>query len=142
MEEKRKYIESKPKIVMATVYLKSKTGRSILKEAKFSPIDPTPYTPNLETIQKAIFELEKRGFKVEAQGITLSISGPPELFEEVCGIKVFYEERIKNKLEKIKEGAKLIYQGSKPLIRIKGLEDIIEGIAFAIPGVSFKSKTE
>lgn len=77
----------KPKILMATVYIKSQSGRSLLREGKATPVDPRPYLPSSETIDKAVAKLQQLGFKIEAKGVTLSISGPPELFEQTCGVR-------------------------------------------------------
>jgi hypothetical protein len=58
---------------MATVYFKSQHGRSFLREGKIAPLDPTPFLASSETTMKGIAELQRLGFKIEAQGVTLSI---------------------------------------------------------------------
>jgi len=128
----------KPKILMATVYLKSQSGRSFLHEGKTAPIDPRPYLPSSETIKKAISELQRIGFKIEAQGVTLSISGPPDLFEQTCGVKISPEERMVHEPGKTKPTRQLLYKSSQPVMHIHDLDDIIEGIVLAIPGVPFE----
>jgi hypothetical protein len=97
--------------MMATVYLRSRSGRSLLR-AKKVPADPTPYLPSPGTLDRAVGALERLGFTIEARGATLSISGPPELFSRVCVT-------------------------SAAGMAIPGLEDVIEGITPAIPGVPF-----
>ena len=129
-----------PGVLMATVYLKSKTGRSLLQERKAIPTDPAPYLPSPETIQKAMTELQQRGFTIEAQGVTLSISGPPELFEAVCNVKVSFEETMVQEIGQTRPRTRLVHRNSQLVMKIQGLEDIIEGIIFAIPGVPFESR--
>jgi hypothetical protein len=140
MRPKEEPEQHRPEILMATVYLKSKTGRSLLQERKPMLADPAPYLPSSETIQKAITELQQRGFTIEAQGVTLSISGPPELFEAVCSVKVSFDETKVQEPGQIRPQTRLVYRSSQLVMKIHGLEDIIEGIIFAIPGVPFESR--
>lgn len=129
--------KGRPKILIATVYLKSQSGRSFLGDGKAVPIDPTPYLPSSETIKRAINELQRLGFKIEAQGVTLSISGPPELFEQTCGVKIWAEERIVHEPGKTKTIKQPFYRSSQPEMHIKEMSDIIEGIVISILGVPF-----
>ncbi len=138
MLDTNKHKQQVPKIVMATVFLKSKTGRSLLDKIGNVPGEPKQYMATTETFQKAISELKQHGFTIEAEGITLSISGLPEQFEQSCGIKMSYEEIQISEPGKTQPGTKLVYRASKPVMQIQGLEDIIEGIVLAIPGVPFE----
>ncbi len=87
-----------------------------------------PYRPATESVARATSELAARGFAVEAIGVTLSISGPRELFERECGV-------ILTRVERNLEGGHPIryWQSSKPVMRFPGLEDVIEGVALATP---------
>jgi hypothetical protein len=134
METERE--KHKPRILMATVYLKSKTGKSLITEGKTIPVDPKPYLPAQETGKKAMTELQQRGFVIEAHGITLSISGRPELFEKVCGVKISFDEIVVHELGKTR--TQHIFRSSQPVMHIQGLDDIIEGITLTVPGIPFE----
>ncbi len=123
---------STKKMVMATVYLKSVTGFSLLKESKSALQNPKFYLADEQTVQQAVYELEKRGFTLESRGAALSISGAPELFEKHCQTKISLKE-VKNR----KSGHRHVWQSSEPVMYIQGLEDIIDGIVLAVSGVSF-----
>ncbi|MFX0183062.1 MAG: hypothetical protein ACFE95_08280 [Candidatus Hodarchaeota archaeon] len=137
MRSNGKQRQNEEKNVMATVYLKSTTGRSLLEEDK-AVIDPKPFLPSPETTQRAIAELKKRGFTIEAQGITLSVSGPPELFKKIFDVKITIEKIKSHDLEQTQPQTWLIYRSSKPIMQIAELEDIIEGIVLSTPGIPFK----
>lgn len=128
------FMKDRPRILMATVYLKSQTGRSLLRERPAVPSDPAPYVPSPETIKKAIAELTRLGFTIEAQGATLSISAPPELFEQVCGVTISYEETAEYDPERGQAIKRQVYRSSQPVMQIQGLGDIIEGLTLAVPG--------
>jgi hypothetical protein len=128
----------KPKVVMATVYLKSQSGRSLLQEQKAAPIDSRPYLPSSETISRAISELQRLGFKIEAQGVTLSISGPSDLFEQTCGVKISVEERIVHEFGKAEPTKQLMYKSSQTIMHIPGTDEIIDGIMLSIPAIYFE----
>ena len=121
-----------PKLVMATVYLKSKSGRSLLQDK--APLDAKPYLASPETMDKAIAELRKLGFTIEAQGATVSISGPPELFEEVCGAKISLEERTVAEPQG-RSRKQLVFTSAPLIMNVPGLEDAIDGIVVAVPGL-------
>ena len=127
------------KIVMATVHVKSQSGRSLLREGKSAPIDPRPYLPSSANMDKVVTELERLGFKIEAQGVTLSISGPPELYEQTCGVKISLEERTVHEPREAKAKTQLIFKSSQPVMHIKQLDDVIDGIVISIPGIPFES---
>ena len=129
--------QSSQKKLMATVYLKSTSGRSLLQEG-IAGTDPTPFISSPETIQRAISELKKRGFTIEAKGVTLSISGSPELFEKIFDVKISIEEIKRKDPEQIHPQSWFIYHSSKPVMQLKELEDAIEGIILAKPGIPFK----
>jgi|WetSurMetagenome_2_1015567.scaffolds.fasta_scaffold00682_5 hypothetical protein len=118
---------------MATVYLKSQSGRSLLSENNTAPLDPGLYLPSPEIAGKAIAALQALGFRIEAQGITLSISGPPELFEKTCGVEISPGEKTVYRHGKT-ELRKLI-KSSQPVMHIQSLESLIEGIVISIPGI-------
>jgi len=124
------------KKIMATVYLRSKTGLSLLEERK-NTIDPTFYLSSSETSQRAVLELKKRGFTIEAQGVTLSISGPPELFEKIFDVKISLEEIKSLNGTRPYPESWFVYRSSNPVMQIKELEDIIEGVVLAKPGAPF-----
>ncbi len=107
---------------MATVYLKSHTGRSLLRER--APADPGPFLPGPETLEKAAREFQRLGFTIEGRGATLSISGPAELFEQTCGVQI---------TETPGEG----WKSSQPVMHIAGLEDLVDGIVVAVRGIPF-----
>jgi hypothetical protein len=136
-EKQLAQMENKPKILMATAYLRTRSGRSLLKEKNVVPGDPTPYLPSQETIKKAIVELERLGFTIEAQGVTLSISGPPELFEQAFGVKISYEERSLHEPGKARPIRHLLPTSSQPVMHAESLKDTVEGIVLATPGVPF-----
>lgn len=123
--------------LMATVYLRSMSGRSLLQEG-IAGTDPTPFISSPETIQRAISELKKCGFTIEAKGVTLSISGSPELFEKIFDVKISIEEIKRKGPGQIHPRSWFIYHSSKPVMKIQELEDFIEGIVLAKPGVPFK----
>ena len=79
--------------LMATVYVKSQSGRSLLREGDAPPMDPGAYRPSPEAMERVMSGLEQLGFRIEAKGVTLSISGPPELFEQACGVSLSREEK-------------------------------------------------
>ena len=125
---------------MATVYLKSKSGRSFLKEGRFVPSDPKPYLPSGEIIEKAISGLQQLGFTIEAQGVTLSISGSPALFEKTFGVKISIEKKIVSQPNRPMPATQFIYTSSQPVMRLQQMDDIIEGVVIAVPGVPFESQ--
>lgn len=110
---------------MATVYLRSRTGRSLLEKGSAAPVDPTPYLPAPETAARAAGELRKRGFTIEGEGATLSISGARELFERECGVT-------------ITEAADGSWSASERVMHIADLEEFIEGIVPAVGGALFR----
>jgi len=120
---------------MATVYLKSHSGRSPLAEGKTAPTDPKSYLPSSETVEKAVSALEQLGFTIEAQGVTLSISGPLQLFEQACGVEISLEERTIHEPREAKPRRQLIFKSSQPVMHIQTLEDIIDGIVVSPPGI-------
>lgn len=122
---------------MATAYLKSRTGRSLLGEGKAAPMDPTPYLPSPETIERAATELQRLGFNIEAQGVTLSISGAPELFEQACGVKMRTEETNVDESKKHMPQTKSFYKSSQEPMHIREIDDVVEGIVISTPGVPF-----
>jgi len=137
MKSSGKRRQNEQENVMATVYLKSTTGRSLLEENK-AITDPKPFLPSPETIQRAIAELKKRGFTIEAQGITLSVSGPPELFKKLFDVKITIEKTKSHDLTKTQPQTLFVYRSSKPIMQIAELENIIEGIVLSTPGIPFK----
>ncbi len=121
-------MNNKQNIIMASVYLKSKSGSSLLKTA--GPVQNIePYIADEETINKAVEILEEKGFKIEAKGITLSISAPQEVFEKTFNVEFSYK-----KAEKDMPG---IIICSKQIMNIKGYEHIIEGVKLMTAGVPF-----
>jgi len=129
----------KSNIIMATVFLRSKTGRSLIKEGKAIQDDVTPYLAAPETYEKAINEFKKLGFTIEAKGITLSISGPLKLFEKTFKVKIYLEKLDDQwpSQNRSSAGNRTIYLSSKPLMKIKELEDVVEGVSLTKPGVLF-----
>jgi hypothetical protein len=82
--------------------------------------------------------LQRLGFKIEAQGVTLSISGPPELFEQTCGVKISLEERMARYPGKGEPRKQLLYKSSQSVMHIRTLDDIVEGIVLSVPGIPFE----
>lgn len=124
--------------LMATVYLRSESGRSLLDKGNMAvPVDPASYMPTPETIEKAITELERLGFIIETQGVTLSISGSADLFEQICGITISHEKRTLHEPGKSKPVVRSVYVSSQPVMRINKLNHIVEGMVFAAPGAPF-----
>ncbi len=107
---------------MASVYLRSRSGRSLLREP--APSDPEPFLAPPEQVETAARALERLGFTIEDRGVTLSVSGHPDLFEETCGVRV----------RAARAGG---WVSSQPLMRIPGLQDLIEGMVVTVPGVPF-----
>ncbi len=124
--------KKKTRMLMATVYLKSKTGQSLIDEGPITKI--SRYLPTEEVRKEAKEELEKRGFKIEGEGVTLSISGPVELFERTCNTSITKVEvpRGTGSPEKV-----AVYKSAQKVMRIEGLEDLIEGLVIAGKAVQF-----
>lgn len=129
--EQHKEQQQHPKTIMATVYLKSHSGRTLLDPSNPVTGNSSLYQATPETIQRAIVELQQRGFTIEAQGITLSISVSAELFERVFGVSI----QTKSHQELGQPAGLLIYRSTKPVMQIHGLEDLIEGVVLAVPAV-------
>ncbi len=108
--------------MLAKVYLKSRTGRSLLREP--APADPEPYLSSPETLERAARALERLGFTIEDRDVTLSVSGHPGLFEEASGTRI-----------RAATGGGWI--SSQPVMRIPGMDDLIEGMVVAVPGVRY-----
>jgi len=106
---------SEPETRMATVYLRSATGKSLLT-GKPTAATIQAFQPAPETIVHVKLALTDMGFTIESEGVTLSISGPLSLFEEHCTVQSLY---------------------GKELLKIKNLDRYIDGIEFAIPGAPF-----
>jgi hypothetical protein len=99
-------------MLVATVYLRSTSGRSLLREGVPSG-DITPFLPARATLDRAAAELERRGFIIEGRGVTLSISGSEDTFSrELGGLS------------------------GTPTVPA-GLEALIDGILVQSPGVPF-----
>lgn len=137
MNSGEKNQQSRPERVMATVYLRSQSGQSLMQAARQVPRDVKPYLATPETVQKAISELRKRGFTIEAQGVALSISGSTELFEQVCDVQISLEEVRDQTRGHLQPRTYFIPRSSKPVMQMQGLEDVIEGLVLATPGVPF-----
>ena len=116
--------------VVATVYLRSASGRSLLEAESMALTDVEPYRPAEGSVARATGELTLRGFKVEAVGLTLSISGPRALFERECSVVLTQvENRVDKRLVRF-------WRSSEPVMHIPALDDVIEGITLAVPAVS------
>ncbi len=122
---------------MATVFLRSQSGSSLLEESDVAPKAAESYRPLPETIRKAVAGLNKLGFKVEAEGVTLSISGTPELFEMRCGVKIFFEEKPRTVSGKAGAEKQFTCRSSQSVMHIRELDDVIDGIVLATPGIPF-----
>jgi organic radical activating enzyme len=76
-------------VLSAEVVLKSASGRSLTDVgATITSENVSEFRPNQETIEEAIHQLEKLGFKVPQKGITLTIVGEPKQFERAFKIKL------------------------------------------------------
>jgi hypothetical protein len=129
----------KPKIVMATVYLKSASGRSLLREGKAAPVGAQPYLSSSETMHQTADELQRLGFKIESRGVTLSISGPPELFEQTCGVHLSIEEIPVHEQRQVKLKSRSFFKSSQLVMHIQHLRDVIDGIVISHPGIPFEN---
>jgi hypothetical protein len=118
-------------IVLASVYLRSPSGASLLRMGRGRPRDLRAHLPDQATIEQAVAALEARGFTIAGRGVTISISGSPALFEEVCGVRL-------TKVEGRQPGQPHYYRSSEEVMHIKGLEQLIDGIVLVIPGVPFR----
>jgi hypothetical protein len=108
--------------MLARVYLRSRTGRSLLREP--APADPEPYRSSPETLARAARALERYGFTIEDRDVTLSVSGHPGLFEEASGTRI-----------RATRGGGWV--SSQPVMRIPELDHLIEGMVVAVPGVRY-----
>jgi hypothetical protein len=118
---------------MASVYLKSKSGRSLLYKAL--PTDPTPYLPSDDTMKSALEALEKLGFQIESQGVTLSISGTPDLFEKTCDVEIWLKKKMMRHPASGRTESLMIFESSQPVMHPRNLDDIIDGIIISTPAV-------
>lgn len=99
-------------IRMATVYLHAPSGRSLLTEHP-TAAEITAFLPSLETLTHVKKTLANLGFSIEATGVSLSISGPVNLFKKHCTAKEI---------------------AGRQLWEIKQLSRYIEAIEFSIQG--------
>ncbi|HYL81777.1 MAG TPA: hypothetical protein VEU07_13245 [Candidatus Acidoferrum sp.] len=114
--------------VMANVYLRSASGRSLREAESAALMDMEPYRAAGGNIARAINELTRRGFRVESCGLTLSISGPKQLFERQCGVTLAQcDTRVRE------GGSRRLWRSSRPVMHIAELDDLIEGITLAVP---------
>jgi len=120
--------------LMATVYVKSESGRSLLREGATAPMDPGAYRPSPAAMEKVVSALEQLGFRIEAKGVTLSISGPPELFKEACAVSLSREEKPVSEPLGAKNRTMRIFRSSQAVMHIPELDDLIEGIVLSTPG--------
>ena len=112
--------------IMATVYLRSAGGTSLLSATAETILDPALYLPAPGTLARAKAELERLGFRVEAEGsATLSVSAPAELFERLCGARI-RQAGMDSGLRR--------YRSTPPVLRIPGLEDLVDGMVIATQG--------
>jgi hypothetical protein len=122
--------ETESGTVMATVHLRSASGRSLLEAESAALMEVEPYQPAEGSITRATRELTRRGFRVEAVGLVLSISGPQDLFERECHVTLRrHETRLKGK------PLVRFWRSSEPVMHIPALDDVIEGIILAVPAV-------
>ncbi len=111
---------------MATVYLRSARGGSLLSAAEKPILDPAPYLPAPGTLARTRAELERLGFRIEAEGAaTLSVSAPAALFERLCGVRISRAG---------KDADRRRYESTPAVLRIAGLEDLVDGMVIATPG--------
>lgn len=129
--------QAKSQPILGTVYIPSKTGHSLMDAGQKALTDPSPYMPEQETVKKAIVELEQLGFTIEGQGVTLSISGPIELFEKVCHTQIAVEKVSDELAHEVGSQIQYLYRSSEPVMHIPELNDLIEGIVLTAPGVPF-----
>ncbi len=113
--------------IMVTVYLRSAGGGSLLTDAAGAILDPAPYLPAPGTLARARAELERLGFRIEAEGgATLSASAPAALLERLCGARGRRACR--------DWGGQGVNKRAPPVLRLPGLEDLVEGMVIATPG--------
>jgi hypothetical protein len=129
-------MKEKEPTMMATVYLRSQSGLSLLNEKSAAPLHPERYAPSPETVEQALHALQELGFRIEARGMTLSISGPVALFEEKCHVRISRMETTRNEPGKGDERTNSL-KSDEPVMNIPDLDDVIEGIVIATPGIPF-----
>lgn len=137
MSDQDETAQQAPETLVATVFLRSISGRSALRAGPRALTNPRPYLPDPEAMERAIAELEQLGFTIEARGMTLSISGPPSLFEQTSGASISFEATEIAGPGRRRARTLYVARSSEPVMRIKGLEDDVEGVVLATPGVPF-----
>jgi predicted amino acid dehydrogenase len=76
-------------LLSAEVILKSASGRSLTDGGvAITSENVEEFRPSQETVEEAMHQLEKLGFKVSQKGVTLTIVGEPIQFEKAFKVKL------------------------------------------------------
>ncbi len=119
-------------LISVEVILKSKSGRSLAStDAAITAENVDQFTPAADTIVKATRRFQELGFTVAESGVTLTVLGKPEQFEEVF--------RVKLTLEKNESIAGTIVHPKGELVVPDSLKDVVEKAVFPEPPEFFPS---
>ena len=112
-----------PSLISAEAILKSKSGRALSdKDVKITRQNVSDFEPTEETIDEVTQYFKKIGFSVLKSGLTLTIIGPPLLFEHTFNAKLILKKD--NKTDSFS-----IHLSNKPTIPNK-LSNVVEKIVF------------
>ena len=109
--------------VSAEVILKSKSGRSMIKnDIPITSKNIEEFRPSQQIIESATKYLERSGFTVTLNGITLTIEGERSLYERIFKVRLAVD----------KSGAtgRTNVRSDKELTIPPELSDIAEGVVF------------
>lgn len=86
-------MKNKQDVVSAQIILPSLSGAKIGSETSITVENVQQLTPSTETIFKATGYFREKGFEVgNVVGISFSITGAVELFEEILNVKVVLDD--------------------------------------------------
>ena len=112
--------------ISAEVILRSKTGRSLAApDVAVRAANVKEFMPAPETVAKAKRELEKLGFAVSQTGVTLTLTGEPERFERVLGVRLSFKRHSQT-------GQSIVHCEGEVVIP-ESLRDVVETIVFPEP---------
>jgi len=106
--------------------LKSKSGRALGREA--GPVtseNVAEFTPAADTIAEATRRLRELGFTVAQPGVTLTIIGEPNRFEEVFNVKLA--------IKRDEAGGGVTVHAAGGIVIPKSLRDVVEDVVFPEP---------
>ena len=113
-------------VISAEAILKSKTGRSLSRsDVAITSANVSEFIAAPETVAGAKQRLEELGFSVSESGVTLTLSGDPERFERVFGVRLSFKKHPQT-------GEKNAYCEGEVVIP-DSLRDVVEAIVFPEP---------